>query len=53
MYEQILESDIVRYERQLRQTGDERRLRKLRLLIEATKERLATKREQRMNGRTS
>lgn len=50
MLERILETDIARYEWQIRHTRDERQLRKLRQLLVATQERLAVKREQRQRG---
>jgi hypothetical protein len=47
MYQRILEADVARYERLLRDARDEGAARKLRLLLDATRRRLATTREQR------
>jgi hypothetical protein len=47
MYERILEADLARYERLLRDARDEGAARKLQLLLDATRRRLAATREQR------
>lgn len=47
MYERILEADLARYERLLRDARDESAARKLQLLLDATRRRLAATREQR------
>ena len=43
MFEQVLSRDIERYRRQLSEARDERQAMKLRLLLDAAKQRLAWK----------